>query len=275
MSRNKVAVLITVYKGDTLTNFISAIDSIIMQSYGFEYINIYLYVDGDIHQDINSYINDSGVFYRIVRGEYNRGLAYGLNVLISNLDEEMFVFRMDSDDVSEINRFENQVNYLLSNSHVDIVGGSIAEFEGDISNITFIRRYKIHHDEIVMSSVKASPFAHVTVCFRKSALLLLNQYPTDYELNEDIAMWIKAIRHKLILGNVPEILVRVRMDGAYSRRKTLKVIGEIKLYLQAISISCCYFSGITHLLIRVLARLLPSKFIGFFYKSRIRTFFVK
>ncbi|OEJ06917.1 hypothetical protein BHE89_19005 [Shigella sp. FC1967] len=51
---------------------------------------------------------------------------------------------------------------------------------------------------------KASPFAHVTICFRRTSLAKIGFYPVDYPLNEDIALWFssfkKMVQHVEILS---------------------------------------------------------------------------
>jgi len=52
----KVAFIMSVYKNDKLEYVKEAVESIINQDYGFENINIYLGIDGEIAKDIEDYI---------------------------------------------------------------------------------------------------------------------------------------------------------------------------------------------------------------------------
>jgi hypothetical protein len=55
----------SVYKNDKLKYFKEAVESIINQDYGFENINIYLGIDGEIGNDIEDYIkSNSHYFYK-------------------------------------------------------------------------------------------------------------------------------------------------------------------------------------------------------------------
>lgn len=102
--------MITVYKNDKLEFFAQAIESIVNQDYGFANINIYLGIDGNLPDDIKTYIEENKqYFYKIVQNEQNRGLAYTLNRLIEVLEDEEFVFRMDSDDICNFNRVSKQL----------------------------------------------------------------------------------------------------------------------------------------------------------------------
>ncbi len=62
---NKLAFIMSVYKNDKLKYFKEAVESIINQDYGFENINIYLGIDGEIGNDIEDYIkSNSHYFYK-------------------------------------------------------------------------------------------------------------------------------------------------------------------------------------------------------------------
>ena len=163
----KVAFIITVYKGDKLPYFKKAIETIINQDYGFENINIYLGVDGDLPKDIDNYIttNDK-LFFKIIRNNANKGLAFTLNKLIDSLEEEDFAFRMDSDDVCYLDRVSKQVNFMNANPKVLISGGSIEEFSEE-EGVKMIRQYPKNTLEAKKYIYKASVFAHPAVCFKK------------------------------------------------------------------------------------------------------------
>ncbi|ENP8342184.1 glycosyltransferase [Vibrio harveyi] len=224
----EIAVLICVYAGDNLEHFKESIKSIKVQSKVCT-INIYLHIDGKIPDDMNTYIEQEN-FHCVVRSYPNAGLAIGLNKLIEQLGEEDFVFRMDADDIIVPGRFEYQLNYMNSHPEVDVSGGSISEFLGEETNIVSVRKYPLTDQKIQETLYRASPLAHVTVCFRRGYFEKFGVYPTSYQFNEDLALWIQSSQKHAVFGNIDKILVNVRMDGAYDRRRTSKAWPEFKLY---------------------------------------------
>ncbi|GHY15075.1 glycosyltransferase [Vibrio cholerae] len=265
-----VAVLICVYGGDNLLHFKECIDSIKSESLSGELnINIYLHVDGPISHDMNDYIK-SQEFFIVIRSEIGVGLAAGLNKLIQNLGEEEFVFRMDADDIVVPGRFNSQLNYMQNHPNVDISGGSIAEFLRGIDNIVNVRSYPLVDEDIKSTLFRASPLAHMTVCFRKGYFDRFGLYPTSYPFNEDLAYWIQSSQQNVVFGNINNVLVNVRMDGAYDRRRTLKAWPEFKLYS---------YHNIRHFklpiipFMRYIFRYFPKHLVKVIYNSSIRKLF--
>nr|BCN22407.1 UDP-Gal:alpha-D-GlcNAc-diphosphoundecaprenol beta-1,3-galactosyltransferase [Vibrio mimicus] len=224
----RLAVLMCVYNGDCPVNFAKAVNS--MKSDVHE-IRIYLHIDGNISQELEKKISELRI-YKTIKSDSNVGLAAGLNKLIATLENERYIFRMDSDDVSKGNRIDEQVCFMESNKGIDVSGGYIEEFIGNESNTIYIRKYPLVNSHIQKIMFTSSPLAHVTACFRGNFFDNFGPYPTDYPLNEDIALWTSSSRKGATFGNIDRVLVKVRMDGAYDRRTTKKAIPEFKVYLK-------------------------------------------
>lgn len=267
----KVAVLISLYKNDNEFQFMESLLSILNQDYGEENIRVYLGVDGPISMTLENCINEyKDRIYKVVKSKDNIGLAGILNKLILELENERFIFRMDSDDISYVDRFSKQVNFLEEHPEVSIVGGSIKEFS-ESENYTRIKKYKNCHKLIVSSIHKGTAFAHPTVCFRKEALTVLKEYSAKYPLNEDIELWYRAISKGLILANLSDVLLDFRInDTFYSRRSIVKSINELKAYIWGIRLLKKRRIYMVYPFVRFLFRLLPKCIIKKVYQSNIR-----
>ena len=124
-----IAVLLSVYKNDRLGWFREALDSILCQTYGREYIHIYLGIDGPNEVEIRDYIKDNKkLFFKVIESEEKIGKPRIINRLIECLDEEEFVFKMDADDISFRERFEKQVLFLREHPEVDLAGSAVVDF---------------------------------------------------------------------------------------------------------------------------------------------------
>jgi cellulose synthase/poly-beta-1,6-N-acetylglucosamine synthase-like glycosyltransferase len=260
----------SVYKNDKSAFFEEAITSIISQSYGIENIRIYLAVDGEIPQEIENIIEkNKKYFYKIKRIVPNQGLANALNVLIDSLEDEEYIFRMDSDDISRTDRIKMQVEFMENNGSVEICGTSIEEFleNGDKN----IRRYPSTNEKILANIHKASPFAHPSVCFRKSALQKLEKYPTKYYLGEDIALWFEAAKKGVKMANLQEIALNFRIQNNFYKRRSLsKALSEFTVYWNGTIEMFGVSPKLLFPVARLISRLMPRFVIKWTYSSNLR-----
>lgn len=266
-----IATLISVYYNDSADLLSDALDSVIKQKLPVN-INsrIYVAVDGEISNSLQMVLNCKGSsIYRIIYLEENKGLANALNELISILNDECFVFRMDSDDWSFPNRYIEQLKYFQLNPAVDILGTEIIEYDVVSGATRQIKFAKDHLDAYNKISFR-TPVAHPTVCFRRRVLDVVGGYPIC-GTNEDIALWFKCMKLGFIFGNVPIPLLRFTIGSGFWQRR-----GFHKAYSEFV----CYAKGIWGLnkftwkyifpLSRLLLRLMPTFFAKLIYRSFIR-----
>ena len=120
---NRIAVILSLYKNDRIDFVKLAVESILNQTYkDFDY---YLQYDGHMSAEVDAYLSglkDERI--RILRRAENKGLAQSLNDLL-NIVMPMgyeYIARMDADDISEVNRFERQLEYFDSHPEVECLG---------------------------------------------------------------------------------------------------------------------------------------------------------
>lgn len=264
-----LAFLICVYRADSPSNFTIAVDSILKSKKPLNTkVNIYLHIDGDIPSELEKAI-ESFSFYKVVKSDKNVGLAIGLNKLISILEDESYVFRMDSDDIMSADRIEKQVDYLEANKSVDFIGSNMKEFVGDKSNIVSHRKYP--EKNLINYMCKAAPFAHPTMCFRRNFFSKFGEYPVDYPLNEDIAFWSKALLNGAVGTNIQSVLLYYRADTSYNRRSYSKAVSELRVYFT----HCLKLKKLPILpFVRFVFRLFPRRLIKTIYQSKVREIFL-
>lgn len=183
------------------------------------------------------------------------------------------VARMDADDISRIGRCEAQVKYLQKHTKVDIVGGNIEEFIGDVSNVVAKRLVPTTNMEIKKYMRKRCPFNQMTVMFRKSAVINAGGY-RDWFCNEDYYLWIRMMESGCRFGNMGNVLVDVRVgEDMYRRRGGWKYFkSEFKLQkymLQRNIIGCgTFFLNVTkRFIVQVM---LPVNVRGWVFKTFAR-----
>lgn len=151
----------------------------------------------------------------------NQGLGRGLRRAIEKCSNEI-IARMDSDDISVRDRFEHQLKYMELNPEIDIIGGQIEEFIGDVSNTVGKRKVPLTDKDLKDYMQKRCPFNHMTVMYKKSAILEAGNYK-HWPSNEDYYLWIRMALCGCTFANLPEVLVDVRVGKEmYDRRGGLR-----------------------------------------------------
>ncbi|TVR00331.1 MAG: glycosyltransferase [Desulfovibrionales bacterium] len=276
-----VAVLISIYKNDDAAIFIDAIQSIKHQKIGLQNIRTYLCIDGELPSSLSSLIaSEADFFYKIIRNQSNAGLAFSLNKLIDNLDDEEFIFRMDADDICLEDRFSRQINYLKKHPEIMVLGGSIEEFSSENPE-TFIRVYPSSFEEIKKFIPRGCPFAHPTVCFRRGLFDLGYRYsaPLGKEAadnsNSDIQLWYRLVTDNIPMANIPEVVLKFRKSPKlYTRRSKAKAIDEFNIYIHGIRKLYGFHPYMIYPCLRLLFRLMPQNMIRYTYGSHFRANFL-
>lgn len=226
------SVAMSVYKNDNPIFFDRALQSITENQIVMP-TEIVIIVDGPVDEKINAVIEKYSEKYgnlNVIRLDKNAGLGNALKLAIENAKYEL-IARMDSDDVSAPNRFEQQLEIMTKNSAVDIVGGDISEFIGDENNIVAKRKVPILDKEIKEYLKTRCPFNHMTVMYKRSAVLKSGNY-IDLFYNEDYWLWIRMVENNCIMANTGTVLVNARVGEDMYKRRGGKQYFNSEMFLQ-------------------------------------------
>ena len=121
--RKECAVIMSLYRNDTIEFVTLAVDSILNQSYTD--FDLYIQYDGPVKDDVDLYLSgleDNRV--RIYKRAENKGLAQSLNDLLNIVMplEYEYIARMDADDICDLCRFERQIKYLQEYPDIECLG---------------------------------------------------------------------------------------------------------------------------------------------------------
>lgn len=268
----KFSVLLPVYCKDKPEYLEQAISSILVQTVPPD--EVVLVKDGPLSEDLDSLIekfvqNNNGLF-KLLTLEKNVGLGealrQGLDCCSNNI-----VARMDADDLSVPARFEKQIEVLAADPELDLIGSYIAEFEESIKNIKSVRTVPLLVNEIRSYAKHRNPMNHVTVMFKKSAVLEAGGYKSLQGF-EDYYLWMRMMAKGCKMYNIPLVLVLVRVDNMIERRGGVDYIkSEKKLqrdFLESgyINLSEYIFNSI----VRQVTRIIPSRTRKFVYTKILR-----
>ncbi|MDG1389066.1 MAG: glycosyltransferase [Halioglobus sp.] len=190
-------------------------------------LEIILVQDGDVSPELSGVVERyrGAVPLRLVRLPDNGGLGRALNIGLESVTSE-FVIRFDADDYSLPTRFESLMGVL--GAGYDLVGSQVIEDNGPNVSKT-VRSVPLDGPEIRRYLRYRSPFNHMTVGFRVSAVRRVNGYP-DIRLREDYGLWARLIASGSRVCNIDKVLVEASAgDGLIRRRGGSRiVISEIK-----------------------------------------------
>ena len=214
------SIITSIYKNDKPEFVRVSLDSMLINQ-TIKPTEIVLVRDGQVTEELDRLLDEYEARYpevfNIIRLNQNGGLGKALRLGVESAKYDI-VARMDSDDICLPNRFELQLKYLELHPNVDIIGGQMTEFIDMPDNIIGKRIVPCTNDEIYNFMKNRCALNHVTVMFRKEAVLKAGNYQ-DWFWNEDYYLWVRMMIAKCKFANVPNVLVNVR-SGAdqYARR---------------------------------------------------------
>lgn len=177
-----------------------------------------------------SFRQSERVVLKVIQLSENKGLGNALRIAIKNCSNEL-IARMDSDDIAVSNRFEQQIGIMVSNPEVDIVGGDIQEFVDIVDNCVGKRVVPVSDKDIKEYLKKRCPFNHMTVMYKKSAVMKAGGYK-DLFWNEDYYLWIRMVESGCSMTNTGTVLVNVRVGEDMYKRRGGKKYFKSEKYLQ-------------------------------------------
>ena len=218
MSSTPFSVLMSVYRKESPEFLREALDSVFDQT--AVPAEVVLVEDGPLTDELHALLDDYGYSHpelkRVPLSE-NRGLGLALQEGILHCSNEL-VARMDTDDISVPYRFERQLAEFEKNPGIDICGSHIKEFEGTPDHIVAERRVPLTNDGCKRYQRRRDAFNHVSVMFRKSAVLKAGNYQ-HCPLMEDTLLWANMFKTGATAMNIDDYLVLVRIGkDMYERR---------------------------------------------------------
>lgn len=213
---SKISVIMGIYNcEETLSE---AVDSILAQTYtNWELI---MCDDGSVDNTFElakSYKDKYPDKIILIRNTKNLGLNQTLNNCLK-LATGDYIARMDGDDISAPNRFEEEVLFLDSNPEYSIVSTPMIYFDenGEWGQGTAIEK------PTKFDFVAGTPFCHSPCMVRTEAYKAVNGYSTDKRTlrAEDYDLWFRLYALGYKGYNIQTPLYKMRDDAkAYSRRK--------------------------------------------------------
>lgn len=219
MKKILVSVIMPVYNGE---NFISeAVDSILMQTYKrFE-----LFIVNDCSSDatyeiIEAYKKRFPKKIHIIHLNKRHGAFGAMNTAMKYIKGE-FIAPMDSDDISHPERLQKEVEFMLKNPEI-IVVGSFAHIIDKDGNIVGKKVFGTSHQEIYSSFFTVHPIVHPSCMIRRKMLPKKDKlYRDKFGVNDDYYTFLTLLG-RCKFANIPEYLLNYRIHSGNSSLQNLK-----------------------------------------------------
>ena len=139
----------------------------------------------------------------------NQGLAATLNEGVRSARTELVV-RMDQDDEALPSRIRTQLRYMETHPAI-AVAGSFVYHMGRNRQYDRLVTLPTEPDEVARALPLGNCVYHPSVIFRRSCILGLGGYRSEFKNAEDYDLWLRASRSYSI-ANIPDPLLRYRFS---------------------------------------------------------------
>ncbi|MFR6673496.1 MAG: glycosyltransferase [Enterococcus avium] len=273
MNSVDVSILMSVYIKEKPEYLRTSLKSAINQTVRVK--EIVLVLDGPITDQLQSVVEECqkecSDLIKLIPLKENVGLGKALAIGVEKCKYDL-VARMDTDDIMIPTRIEKQIAEFTSELDLTIVGSNIDEFYDSPESIVGRRVVPEMNEEICNFSKKRNPFNHMTVMFKKSAVLDVGNYQPMMGF-EDYYLWVRLLKAGYKGKNIQESLVFARTgEDMYARRGGKKYFlnglkGRKAIYQAGLgSMSDYLISCSAH----VVVSLLPNSLRGKLYEKKLR-----
>ena len=155
--------------------------------------------------------------FKLIKHTKNMGLNQTLNDCLKEAEGE-YIARMDGDDISLPNRFEEEIKFLDSNPQYALVSCPMIYFDDQ----GVFRVGRGGYEPLAKNFIKGTPFCHAPCMIRTQVIKEIGGYSISKKLLrvEDYHLWYKMYMAGYKGYNLSESLYKMRDDrNAISRRK--------------------------------------------------------
>ena len=223
-----------------------------------------------LYEVLDKYEKEYPSLIKRVPRPVNQGLGMALQAGVPECSNEL-IARMDTDDICREDRFEKQLAEFEKDPDLDIIGSCIDEFEDTPEDIVASRNVPLTDEEIKKYQKRRDGFNHMTVMYKKSAVLGAGNYQ-PCPLMEDTYLWVRMMKNGVKCKNIGEPLVYARIGkdmfnrrGGWAYFKKYKAAFKM-VYATGYISRFDYFSVIS---VQFIVALVPRKLRGWIFKKML------
>lgn len=268
-STPRVTFVVAVYDGDNPRFLGEALDSVRAQTWSDFEARVVL--DGPVRPELRAVVEAAAAEdprVQVMPLPENAGPALARNAGIAAARGE-YVAVLDADDVAAPRRVARQIEFIEETGAA--VVGSWYEIIDESGTVVGRKRVPVHPNAVRRWLPIFNPLAHSTVLARTD-VLRAHPFPEDHRFGEDYRLWVTLARAGYELRNMPEYLVRYRVDPQFlARRQGWPLFrSDLATKLEAVALYPAPLRpGVAALALAASSsRLLPAGLLGAAYRLR-------
>ena len=261
MSKPKISVIMSEY--NTPPDYLRAsIKSILSQT--FKDIEIII-VDDCGKNDLDSITEEyKDKRIRVIKNNKNIGLVESLNKAIA-VSKADILARMDTDDIADENRLEEQYNFMINHEEYSVVGTLANEFSKNSTTGVLGKP----GEKTAKSLAYGDSIIHPSVMMRKKDIQSVGGYK-NYKRAEDLSLWFELVMKGFRLFVIDRVLLNYRVNEEdYSKRKFKTRGGEIKARLHYYHLTKAPVLAYLVIIKSIVSSILPTRIVAFFRRKII------
>jgi glycosyltransferase involved in cell wall biosynthesis len=226
-----ISIIMSIFD-ESVSQVSKSIDSILKQT--FENIEVIIVLDNPLNKSVKQYLGDLSSECRNVKvifNDMNIGLGFSLNKAIEEASGE-FIARMDADDVSEVERINNQFEFLNYNKF-DIVFCNVNLID---KNGLLHKRHTIDNPTFIRDFFLNDPFVHATYLIKadvlKKYMYKISHAPEDYDLY--FRMFGDGVKFGLLSDYLYSYYFQSKLDYRSDYDRAKRCYNGAKIYIKLI-----------------------------------------
>lgn len=272
----KVSVLMSLYIKEKPEYFRAAMDSILAQNYRAD--EIVLIEDGPLTEELYAAVEEyekkcNGIDEpRLVIHAFEKNMQLGRALAKGvELCKNELIARMDTDDIACPDRLYKETLFMENHKEVSVVGGAIREFN-DEGTVDRIKQMPQSQEEILEYSKVRNPLNHMTVMYRRTAILEIGNY-MHFPFLEDYSLWSRMLVKNYQIRNLPDILVNARTSMGLVKRRSGWQYYQLFKRLRKMQHKLGMTNALEYIRVRIgtfVILMMPGRLKEFIYKTILR-----
>ena len=240
----------------------ASIESILNQT--FKDIEIVI-VDDCGKNDLESIVKEyKDRRIRVIKNDKNIGLVESLNKAIA-VSKADILARMDTDDIADENRLEEQYNFMIDHDEYSVVGALANEFSKNSTTGVLGKP----GEKTAKSLAYGDSIIHPSAMMRKKDIQSVGGYK-NYKRAEDLSLWFELVMKGFRLFVIDRVLLNYRVNEEdYSKRKLKTRGGEIKARLHYYRLTKAPVLAYLVIIKSITSSILPTRIVAFFRRKII------
>lgn len=201
---------------------------------------------------------------RVIKNNKNIGLVESLNKAIA-VSKADILARMDTDDIADENRLEEQYNFMINHEEYSVVGTLANEFSKNSTTGVLGKP----GEKTAKSLAYGDSIIHPSVMMRKKDIQSVGGYK-NYKRAEDLSLWFELVMKGFRLFVIDRVLLNYRVNEEdYSKRKFKTRGGEIKARLHYYHLTKAPVLAYLVIIKSIVSSILPTRIVAFFRRKII------